>query len=69
MNNLTPEIMALLNKRMLELLEPVDRAIQLTDSEGDVELMCVGMLNLVKMNLDRIVGPEVRKRQFSFHTE
>jgi hypothetical protein len=69
LNNITPEIVEQLNRRMLELLEPVDRAVMMLDNTAELELMCVGMLSLVQMNLDRIAGPDVRKKQFEIYSK
>ena len=54
---------------MLELLDPVDQAVMMLDNTAELELMCVGMLSLVQMNLDRIAGPEVRKKQFEIYSK
>ena len=69
MNNISPEIIDQLNRRMLELLQPVDQAIMMLDNAAELELMCVGMLNLAQINLDRIAGPEVRKKQFKIYSK
>jgi hypothetical protein len=69
LNNITPEIVDQLNRLMLELLDPVDQAVMMLDNTAELELMCVGMLSLVQMNLDRIAGPEVRKKQFEIYSK
>jgi hypothetical protein len=53
-----------LEKRMQELMEPVDKSIQLTDNHEDMLMLACAMLQRVREIFDNQIGVEGRKEMF-----
>ena len=51
-------------KRMLEMMEPVDKCIQLTDSHEDMLMLACAMLQRVREIFDNQIGVAGRKEMF-----
>jgi len=53
-----------IEKRMKEMLEPVDKCIQLTDSHEDMLMLACAMLQRTKEIFDNQIGVNGRKEMF-----
>ena len=53
-----------LEKRMQELMEPVDKCIQLTDNHEDMLMLACAMLQRVREIFDNQIGVAGRKEMF-----
>lgn len=53
-----------IEKRMIELMEPVDKSIQMTDNHEDMLMLACAMLQRVKEIFDSQIGVEGRKEMF-----
>lgn len=53
-----------IEKRMQELMEPVDKCIQLTDNHEDMLMLACAMLQRVKEIFDNQLGVTGRKEMF-----
>ena len=53
-----------IEKRMKEMLEPVDKCIQLTDSNEDMLMLACAMLQRVREIFDNQIGIAGRKEMF-----
>jgi hypothetical protein len=51
-------------KRMKEMMEPVDKCIQLTDSHEDMLMLACAMLQRVREIFDNQIGVAGRKEMF-----
>ena len=51
-------------KRMQEMMEPVDKCIQLTDSNEDMLMLACAMLQRVREIFDNQIGIAGRKEMF-----
>ena len=51
-------------KRMQEMMEPVDKCIQLTDSHEDMLMLACAMLQRVREIFDNQIGIAGRKEMF-----
>jgi hypothetical protein len=51
-------------KRMKEMMEPVDKCIQLTDSHEDMLMLACAMLQRVREIFDNQIGVQGRKEMF-----
>jgi len=53
-----------LEERMQELMEPVDKSIQLTDNHEDMLMLACAMLQRVREIFDNQIGVAGRKEMF-----
>ena len=53
-----------IEKRMKEMMEPVDKCIQLTDSHEDMLMLACAMLQRVREIFDNQIGIAGRKEMF-----
>jgi hypothetical protein len=53
-----------LEKRMMEMMQPVDTCIQLTDNREDMLMLACAMLQRVREIFDSEIGVEARKEMF-----
>jgi hypothetical protein len=53
-----------IEKRMLEMMEPIDKSIQLTDNDEDMLMLACAMMQRVKEIFDNQIGVEGRKTMF-----
>jgi hypothetical protein len=53
-----------IEKRMKEMMEPVDKCIQLTDSHEDMLMLACAMLQRTKEIFDNQIGVMGRKEMF-----
>jgi hypothetical protein len=53
-----------IEKRMLEMLEPVDKCIQLTDDDSEMLMLACAMMQRVREIFDNQIGEEGRKQMF-----
>jgi hypothetical protein len=53
-----------LQKRMTEMMEPVDMCIQLTDNREDMLMLACAMLQRTKEIFDNEIGVAARKEMF-----
>jgi hypothetical protein len=53
-----------IEKRMLEMLEPVDKCIQLTDDDSEMLMLACAMMQRVREIFDSQIGIEGRKQMF-----
>jgi len=53
-----------IEKRMTEMMEPVDKCIQLTDSHEDMLMLACAMMQRVREIFDSQIGIEGRKEMF-----
>lgn len=51
-------------KRMLEMMEPIDKSIQLTDNGEDMLMLACAMMQRVKEIFDNQIGIAGRKEMF-----
>lgn len=51
-------------KRMAELIEPIDRQIYMCDDRRDLLMLNCAMLQRVREVFDLLIGPEGRKQMF-----
>lgn len=55
---------ALLEKRLEVLLTPVYQQIQMCDDPHEVSLLCMGLINVARHNLDLHLGEPTRRTIF-----
>jgi hypothetical protein len=53
-----------IEKRMLEMMEPVDKCIQLTDDDSEMLMLACAMMQRVREIFDNQIGEEGRKQMF-----
>jgi len=53
-----------IEKRMREMMEPVDKCIQLTDNDEDMLMLACAMMQRVKEIFDNQIGVQGRKQMF-----
>jgi hypothetical protein len=53
-----------IEKRMRELMEPVDKSIQMTDNHEDMLMLACAMLQRVREIFDNQIGVAGRKEMF-----
>ena len=53
-----------IRKRMLEMMEIIDKTIQLTDSHEDMLMLACAMLQRVREIFDNQIGEAGRKKMF-----
>jgi hypothetical protein len=53
-----------IEKRMLEMMEPIDKCIQLTDDDSDMLMLACAMMQRVREILDNQIGEAGRKQMF-----
>lgn len=53
-----------IEKRMREMMEPVDKCIQLTDNDEDMLMLACAMMQRVKEIFDNQIGVQGRKTMF-----
>jgi hypothetical protein len=53
-----------IEKRMSEMMEPVDKCIQLTDNQEDMLMLACAMLQRVREIFDNQIGVAGRKEMF-----
>jgi hypothetical protein len=53
-----------IEKRMMEMLEPVDKCIQLTDDDSEMLMLACAMMQRVREIFDSQIGIEGRKQMF-----
>jgi hypothetical protein len=53
-----------IEKRMREMMEPVDKCIQLTDNDEDMLMLACAMMQKVKEIFDNQIGVQGRKQMF-----
>jgi hypothetical protein len=53
-----------IEKRMLEMMEPVDKCIQLTDDDSDMLMLACAMMQRVREIFDNQIGEAGRKQMF-----
>jgi hypothetical protein len=53
-----------IEKRMIELMEPVDKSIQMTDNHEDMLILACAMLQRVREIFDNQIGVAGRKEMF-----
>jgi hypothetical protein len=53
-----------IEKRMKEMMEPVDKCIQLTDNQEDMLMLACAMLQRVREIFDNQIGIAGRKEMF-----
>ena len=53
-----------IEKRMLEMMEPIDKSIQLTDNDEDMLMLACAMMQRIKEIFDNQIGVEGRKTMF-----
>jgi hypothetical protein len=53
-----------IEKRMLEMMEPIDKSIQLTDNGEDMLMLACAMMQRVKEIFDNQLGIAGRKEMF-----
>ena len=51
-------------KRMMEMMEPIDKCIQLTDDDQDMLMLACAMMQRVKEIFDNQIGVSGRKQMF-----
>jgi hypothetical protein len=51
-------------KRMMEMMEPIDKCIQMTDSDEDMLMLACAMLQRTKEIFDNQIGVLGRKQMF-----
>jgi hypothetical protein len=53
-----------IEKRMLEMMEPIDKCIQLTDDDSDMLMLACAMMQRVREIFDSQIGEAGRKEMF-----
>jgi hypothetical protein len=53
-----------IEKRMMEMMEPVDKCIQLTDNDEEMLMLACAMMQKVKEIFDNQIGVQGRKQMF-----
>jgi hypothetical protein len=53
-----------IEKRMLEMMEPIDKCIQLTDDDSDMLMLACAMMQRVREIFDNQIGEAGRKQMF-----
>jgi len=53
-----------IQKRMLELMEPIDRQIMMCDDRQDLLMLACAMMTTVKDIFDQELGEDARKTMF-----
>jgi hypothetical protein len=53
-----------IEKRMMEMMEPVDKCIQLTDDDADMLMLACAMMQRVREIFDSQIGENGRKEMF-----
>jgi hypothetical protein len=53
-----------IEKRMMEMMEPVDKCIQLTDDDSDMLMLACAMMQRVREIFDNQIGEAGRKQMF-----
>jgi hypothetical protein len=53
-----------IEKRMLELMEPIDKCIQLTDNHEDMLMLACAMMQRTREIFDNQLGVAGRKKMF-----
>jgi hypothetical protein len=53
-----------IEKRMMEMMEPVDKCIQLTDDDSEMLMLACAMMQRVREIFDNQIGIEGRKQMF-----
>ena len=53
-----------MQKRMLELMEPIDRQIMMCDDRQDLLMLACAMMSAVKDIFDQELGEDARKTMF-----
>jgi hypothetical protein len=53
-----------IEKRMMEMMEPVDKCIQLTDDDSEMLMLACAMMQRVREIFDSQIGIEGRKQMF-----
>jgi hypothetical protein len=53
-----------IEKRMKEMMEPIDKCIQLTDSDEDMLMLACAMMQRVREIFDNQIGVQGRKTMF-----
>ena len=53
-----------IEKRMLEMMEPIDKSIQLTDNDEDMLMLACAMMQRVREIFDNQIGEAGRKQMF-----
>ena len=53
-----------IEKRMLEMMEPIDKCIQLTDNDSDMLMLACAMMQRVREIFDNQIGEAGRKQMF-----
>jgi hypothetical protein len=53
-----------IEKRMSEIMEPIDNAIQLTDDRNDMLMLACAMLQRTREIFDQTLGENGRKEMF-----
>ena len=53
-----------IEKRMLEMMYPIDKSIQLTDNDEDMLMLACAMMQRIKEIFDNQIGVEGRKTMF-----
>jgi hypothetical protein len=56
-----------IDKKLIELMQPVDQQIMMCDDKNDLLILCFGMMNRCKDVLDNTLGAEQRKELFREH--
>lgn len=56
--------MTSIEKRMSEMMVPIDEAIQLTDNRNDMLMLACAMLQRTREIFDSTLGEEGRKKMF-----
>ena len=51
-----------IEKRMSEMMEPIDNAIQLTDDRNDMLMLACAMLQRTREIFDQTIGEDGRKK-------
>jgi hypothetical protein len=60
--------MSIVQQRMMELMEPIERQIMMCDNREDILMMACAMMTTVKDIFDNELGPEGRKQMFKDYT-
>jgi len=53
-----------IEKRMIEMMEPVNKCIQLTDNDEEMLMLACAMMQRVKEIFDNQIGVQGRKQMF-----
>ena len=53
-----------IEKRMMEMMEPIDKCIQLTDSDEDMLMLACAMMQRVREIFDNQIGVQGRRTMF-----